>query len=117
MTAEIEIRKHKLMFGVLLREGVVSALYRICSFIALNCHEMRLHCFLLSVAWFQLALISSDCFESFFSWLSMARSFASGSSMEKALNFRLFTTLRDHPQWGSGYVMSGQPEGTEFKFC
>ena len=31
-----------------------------------HCHEMRLHCFLLSVAWFQLALISSDCFESFF---------------------------------------------------
>ena len=31
-----------------------------------HCHEMRLHCFLLLVAWFQLALISSDCFESFF---------------------------------------------------
>ena len=31
-----------------------------------HCHELRLHCFLLSVAWFQLALISSDCFESFF---------------------------------------------------
>ena len=29
ITAEIEIRKHKLMFCVLLRGGVVSALYRI----------------------------------------------------------------------------------------
>ena len=66
MTAEIEIRKHQLMFCVLLRGGVVSALDRICCFIALNCHEMRSHCFLLSIAWFQLALISSDCFESFF---------------------------------------------------
>ena len=37
MTAEIEIRKHKLMFCVLLRGGVVSALYRICSFIAMKC--------------------------------------------------------------------------------
>ena len=60
MTAEIEIRKHKLMFCVLIRGGVVSALYRKCSFIALNCLEMLLHCFLLSVAWFQLALISSS---------------------------------------------------------
>ena len=41
----------------------MSALYPICQF---HCHEMCLHCFLLSVAWFQLALISSDCFESFF---------------------------------------------------
>ena len=43
---------------------------RICvGFVSLmffHCHEMRLPCFLLSVAWFQLALISSDCFESFF---------------------------------------------------
>ena len=37
MTAEIEIRKHKLMFCVLLRGGVVSALYRICSFIVMKC--------------------------------------------------------------------------------
>ena len=37
ITAEIEIRKHKLMFCVLLRGGVVSALYRICSFIAMKC--------------------------------------------------------------------------------
>ena len=36
MTAEIEIRKRKLMFCVLLRGGVVSALYRTCSFIAMN---------------------------------------------------------------------------------
>ena len=58
-----------------------------------HCHEMRLHCFLLSVAWFQLALISSHCFESFL-WLDrLPRSFACGSSMEKALNLRLFTKL------------------------
>ena len=63
MTAEIEIRKHKLMFCVLLRGGVVSALYRICSFIAMKCVYIV---FLLSVAWFQVALISSDFFESFF---------------------------------------------------
>ena len=37
MTPEIEIRKHKLMFCVLLRGGVGSALYRICSFIAMKC--------------------------------------------------------------------------------
>ena len=33
ITAEIEIRKHKLMFCVL----VVSTLFRICSFIAMKC--------------------------------------------------------------------------------
>ena len=37
ITAEIEIRKHKLMFCVLLRGGVVSASYRVCSFIAMKC--------------------------------------------------------------------------------
>ena len=37
ITAEIEIRKHKLMFCVLLRGGVVSALYRICSCIVMKC--------------------------------------------------------------------------------
>ena len=36
ITAEIEMRKHRLMFGVLFRGGVVSTLYRICSFIAMN---------------------------------------------------------------------------------
>ena len=51
------------MFCVLLRGGVVSALYRICSFIAMKCVYIV---FLLSVAWFQLPLISSDCFESLF---------------------------------------------------
>ena len=35
--AEIEIRKHKLMFCVLFRGGVVSTLYPICSFIAMKC--------------------------------------------------------------------------------
>ena len=63
MTAEIEIRKLKVMFCVLFREGVGSALYLICSFIAMKCVYIV---FLLSVAWFQLTLISSDCFESFF---------------------------------------------------
>ena len=82
----------------------MSALYRIMFF---HCHEMRLHCFLLSVAWFQLALISSHCFELFL-WLDrLPRSFAGGSSMEKALNLRLFAKSCDHPQWRSGYVRSG----------
>ena len=35
--------------------------------------------------------------------------------MEKALNMRLFSKSRDHPQWRSGYVRSGQTEGTGFK--
>ena len=37
ITAEIEIRKHKLMFCILFCGGVVSILYRICSFIAMKC--------------------------------------------------------------------------------
>ena len=37
ITAEIEIRKHKLMFCVLLRGGGVLASYRVCSFIAMKC--------------------------------------------------------------------------------
>ena len=45
MTAEIEIRKHKLLFCVLFRGGVVSTLLRMFFY----CHEMCLHCFLLSV--------------------------------------------------------------------
>ena len=48
-----------------------------------HCHEMRLHCFLLSVAWFQLALISSECFESFFNLLSMARSITAEIEIRK----------------------------------
>ena len=52
ITSEIEIRKHKLV-------GFVSHMF-------FHCHEMCLHCFLPSVAWFQLALIAFDCFESFF---------------------------------------------------
>ena len=35
LTAEIEIRKH--MFCLLLRRGIVSALYGICFFIAMKC--------------------------------------------------------------------------------
>ena len=41
ITAEIEITKHKLMFCVLFRGGVVSTLYRM----FFHCHEMCLHCF------------------------------------------------------------------------
>ena len=44
ITAEIKISKHKLMFCVLLRGGVVSALYRICSFIAMKCVYIVFHC-------------------------------------------------------------------------
>ena len=53
-----------------------------------------------------------------FLWLDrLPRSFAGGSSMEKALNLRLFAKSWDHPQWRSGYVRSGQTEGTGFKSC
>ena len=62
MTAEIEIRKHKLC---VLRPTSRSCVGFV-SHMFFHCHEMRLHYFLLSVAWFQLALISFDCFESFF---------------------------------------------------
>ena len=104
------------MFCVLLRGGFVSALYRICSFIATKCVYIFI-AFLLTVASFQLALISFHCFESFL-WLDrLPRSFAGGSSMEKALNLRLFAKSWDHPQWRSGYVRSGQTEGTGFKSC
>ena len=34
--------------------------------------------------------------------------------MEKALNLRFFAKSGDHPQWRSGYVRSGQTEGTGF---
>ena len=80
-----------------------------------HCHEMHLHCFLLSVAWFQLALLSSHCFESFLWFDRLPRSFAGGSSMEKVLRLRLFAKSCDRPQWHNGYVRSGQSEGTEFK--
>ena len=42
---------------------------------------------------------------------------AGGSPMEKALNLRLFANSCNHPQWRSGYVRSGQTEGTGFKSC
>ena len=45
ITAEIEIRKHKLMFCVLFCGGVVDFV----SHMFFHCHEMCLHCFLLSV--------------------------------------------------------------------
>ena len=44
ITAEIGIRKHKLMFCVLLRRGVVSALYRIRSFISMKCVYIVFDC-------------------------------------------------------------------------
>ena len=44
ITAEIEIRKHKLMFCVLLHGGVVLALYRICSFISMKCVYIVFYC-------------------------------------------------------------------------
>ena len=44
ITAEIEIRKHKLMFCVLFCGGVVSTLYRICSFIAMKCVYLVFYC-------------------------------------------------------------------------
>ena len=114
ITAENEIRKRKLMFCVLLRGGVVSALYRICCFIAMKCVYIV---FLLSVAWFQLALISSDYFESFFQSAQYGSMVCRRSSMEKALYLRLFNLSCVHPQWRSGYESSGQPEGTGFRFC
>ena len=76
-----------------------------------HCHEMRLHCLLLSVAWFQLALISSHCFESFL-WLDRL---PAEVPWKRNKNVRLFPKSRDHPQWRSGYVRSGQTEGTGFK--
>ena len=44
ITAEIEIRKHNLMFYVLFRGGVVSTLFRICSFIAIKCVYIVFYC-------------------------------------------------------------------------
>ena len=44
ITAEIEIRKHKLMFCILLRGGFVSTLYRLCSFIAMKCVYIVFYC-------------------------------------------------------------------------
>ena len=47
----------------------------------------------------------------------MARLFAGGSSMEKALKLRLFTKSCDRPQWRNAHVKSDKPDGTGFKFC
>ena len=66
ITAEIEIRKHKLMS---VRPTSRKSCVGFVSHMFFHCHEICLHCFLLSVALFQLALISSDCFESFFQLL------------------------------------------------
>ena len=108
-----EIRKHKLMFCVLLRGGVVSALYRICSFDSLPWNAFT---FLLFFTVSSLVSISLN-FIPLLRVVFMARSFAGGSSMEKALNLRLFAKSRDHPQWRSGCVKSGQAEGTGFNSC
>ena len=58
ITAEIEIRKRKLMFCVLLRGGVVSALYHICCFIAMKCVYIV---FLLSVFLCCIAVLVQFC--------------------------------------------------------
>ena len=67
MTAESEIRKHKLMFCFLLRgrSGYEINFAEECvgfvSHMFFHCHEMRLHCFLPSVAWLvPLALEKRD---------------------------------------------------------
>ena len=44
ITAEIEIGKHNLMFCVLFHGGVVSTLYRLCSFIAMKCVYIVFYC-------------------------------------------------------------------------
>ena len=44
ITAEIEIRKHELIFCVLFRGGVVTTLFRICSFIAMKCVYIVFYC-------------------------------------------------------------------------
>ena len=106
MTAEIEIRKHKLMFCVLFRGGGVSGLYRICSFIAMKC---------VYIVFTVSSLVSISL--NFNRLLRVYRSFAGGSSMENALTLRLFTKSCDRPQWRSGYMRSGQLGGTGFKFC
>ena len=67
IAGKIEIRKH--MFCVLLLGGVVSALYGM----FFHCHEMRLHCFLLSIA----RLIRPR---------KLYNAFAGRSFMEKELN-------------------------------
>ena len=78
---------------------------------------MRLHCFLLSVAWFQLALISSDCFESFFQSFKYGSIVCPGRLPAEVPWKRQIAKSCDHPQWRSGYVRSGLIEGTEFKSC
>ena len=55
-----------------------------------HCHEMRLHCFLPSVAWFQLALISSDCFESFFQSVKYGSIVCRRKFHEKGIKFETF---------------------------
>ena len=85
------------MFCVLLRGGVVSALY-----------EMRL---LVS------SLVSiSLTFIPLLRVVFMARSFAPVVCQRKFHGKGIkFAKSRDHPQWRSGYVRSGQSEGTGFK--
>ena len=64
MTAEIEIRKHIMKLNmfcvncVLLRGGVVSALYRICSFITMKCVYVVFYCQYPGLDVNQLLLIS-----------------------------------------------------------
>ena len=53
-------------------------------------YEMRLHCFLLSVARFQLVLISSDCFESFFQSVKYGSIVCRRKFHEKGIKFETF---------------------------
>ena len=117
MTAEIEIRKHKLIFCVLLRTTLRRSCVSFVSHMFFHCHEIRLHCFLLSIAWFQLALILSDCFELSFQSVKYG-SIPQGSIVcRQKFHEKGILNPYPHPQWRSGYVRSGQPEGTRFKFC
>ena len=82
-----------------------------------HCHEMRLHCFLLSVAWFQLALISSDCFESFFQSAQCGSMVCRRKFHGKGIIFETFQPLMCSSSMAYGYESSGHPEGTGFRFC
>ena len=69
ITAEIEIRKHKLMFCVLFRGGVVLTLFRICSFTAMKCVYIVFTVSNLISISLKFRPIGSS---RFFNWLSMA---------------------------------------------
>ena len=66
-----------------------------------HCHEMRLHCLLLSVAWFQLALISSDCFESIFQLVKCGSIVCRRKFHGRGINFETFHEL----MWSSSIAL------------